>query len=50
MSDKQYTDDIMDNRSESEMQAMRDQREWYALIPMGTLAVLGIRSLHAWSS
>ena len=46
--------DILANRQESEDQAIRDQREWFALIPIGTLAVLGtvlyVLYMKLWSS
>jgi hypothetical protein len=42
MSDEEYGRNLIKIPTESEDQAERDQREWYALIPIGTLAVLGI--------
>lgn len=42
MSDKESSRNMIEIPTESEGQAERDQREWYALIPIGTLAVLGI--------
>jgi hypothetical protein len=42
MSDEEYGRNLIKIPTESEDQAERDQREWYALIPIGTLAALGI--------
>jgi hypothetical protein len=53
MSDEHRVD-ILANRPESEDQFIRDQREWFALIPIGTLAVLGtvlyVLYMKLWSS